>query len=63
MTTLQINTEIKKVEKTMELLMNCVEDKNISTKERNQYYKDYLEVSNYFLQLSRMKPKHNLSIA
>lgn len=63
MTKAQINTEIKKVKETMSLLFNCVEDKSISPSDRKQYYKDYLEASTYFYQLSKAKPEHNLSIA
>jgi hypothetical protein len=63
MTKAKINSEIKKTENTMELLMNCIQDKSISIVDRKQYYKDYLVASTYFLNLSKQKPNHNLTIA
>lgn len=58
-----INNEIKEVKNTMDLLMACVQDKNISASERNTYYKDYLEAPKFYLILNRSKPSHNLTIA
>ena len=39
-----MKTEIETTKKIMNLLLECVKDKNISIKERNVYYAEYLQL-------------------
>ena len=59
MTNEQINTEIKNTKKVMNCLLECYKDISIDVSERNEYYKEYLELSGYFLKLSRSKHLQN----
>jgi hypothetical protein len=40
-------------QKIMDLLMECILDKNISIEDRNKYYSDYLKLSANLLLLSK----------
>lgn len=42
-----------KAKQIMDALFECMNDKNLSKEERQQYYKEYLEVSANFLMLCR----------
>ena len=44
---------IEKLKNTMNLLMGCVEDKSLPISERNQYYKEYLQLAQNLIILSR----------
>ena len=57
MTTTQINTEIKNTKEIMNKLMACVKAG------QKEYYKEYLEISAYYLKLNQVKPTHNLTIS
>lgn len=46
-------TTIENTKKIMNLLLECVKDKNISIKERNVYYAEYLQLAKNFLILSK----------
>lgn len=49
-----VNNKAKnKAKKIMDLLMNCINDPKLSTKERNKYYSEYLKVSANYLILSK----------
>jgi hypothetical protein len=45
--------EIQNLKNIMSLLMNCIQDKNISIQERNKYYSEYLQLSQNLLLLSK----------
>lgn len=47
------NIEKQNAKLIMEKLMNCVKDKSIDAKTRNEYYAEYLKVSKTFLILSK----------
>jgi hypothetical protein len=47
------NIEINKVKQTMDLLMNCIKDKNIDMKTKKEYYSEYLQLSKSYLLLSK----------
>jgi hypothetical protein len=49
-----MNTELQNAKTIMSALMNCVKDKSISIQERNQYYKEYLELAQSVLILSKI---------
>lgn len=49
-----INTELQNAKTIMNALMVCVKDKSISLQERNQYYKEYLEIAQSVLTLSKI---------
>jgi hypothetical protein len=42
-------TTIENTKKIMNLLLECVKDKNISIKERNAYYSEYLQLAKNLL--------------
>lgn len=42
-----------KAKKIMDALFDCMNDKNLSKEERQEYYKEYLEVSANYLILCR----------
>lgn len=42
-----------KAKKIMDALFECMNDKNLSKEERQEYYKEYLEVSANYLILCR----------
>ena len=44
---------IENTKKIMASLLECVKDKNISAKERNEYYKEYTSLAANLLILSR----------
>jgi hypothetical protein len=44
--------EIATLKHIMSLLLDCVQDKKISIKERNQYYSEYLQLAQNLLLLS-----------
>jgi hypothetical protein len=44
---------IEKTRVIMNALLECVKDKSISVKERNEYYKDYTQLAANLLILSR----------
>jgi hypothetical protein len=44
---------IENTKNIMSLLLECVKDENISTKERNQYYSEYLQLARNLLILSK----------
>jgi hypothetical protein len=46
-------TTIENTKKIMNLLLECVKDKNISIKERNVYYAEYLQLAKNLLILSK----------
>ena len=46
-------TTIENTKKIMNLLLECVKDKNISIKERNVYYAEYLQIAKNLLILSK----------
>ena len=48
-----MKTEIENTKKIMNLLLECVKDKNISIKERNVYYSEYLQLAKNLLILSK----------
>ena len=48
-----MKTEIETTKKIMNLLLECVKDKNISIKERNVYYSEYLQLAKNLLVLSK----------
>jgi hypothetical protein len=48
-----MKTEIENTKKVMNLLLECVKDKNISIKERNVYYAEYLQLAKNLLILSK----------
>jgi len=48
------NNKIEETKKIMALLFDCVNDKNLSIKERNQYYSDYLKLAKNLLILARV---------
>jgi len=47
------NTKTKSTKEIMDLLMVCINDKNISMKDRNNYYAEYLKLSAIYLIESR----------
>jgi len=49
-----INTELQNAKTIMNALMVCVKDKSLSLQERNEYYKDYLEIAQSVLTLSKI---------
>lgn len=49
----KMKTEIENTKKIMNLLLECVKDKNISIKERNVYYAEYLQLAKNLLILSK----------
>lgn len=49
-----INTELQNAKTIMNALMVCVKDKSLSLQERNQYYKEYLEIAQSVLTLSKI---------
>ena len=49
-----INTELQNAKTIMNALMICVKDKSLSLQERNQYYKEYLEIAQSVLTLSKI---------
>lgn len=51
--TTTMKTEIETTKKIMNLLLECVKDKNISIKERNVYYSEYLQFAKNLLILSK----------
>lgn len=53
MTIASNNIEINKCKLVMNDLMVCVKDKSISAEKRNEYYKEYLELAQNLLMLSR----------
>jgi hypothetical protein len=63
MTTAQINTEIKNTKEVLNSLKDSMKDSSLPVAERSFYYQEYLKTSAYYLQLSQMKPSHNLTIA
>ena len=50
-----INTELQNAKTIMNALMVCVKDKSLSIEQRNQYYRDYLEIAQSVLTLSKIK--------
>lgn len=45
------NTDLLNTKEVMNHLLNCVKDKTLSTKERNDYYSEYLKLAaNYLIQ-------------
>jgi len=44
---------IENTKKIMNLLLECVKDKNISIQERNQYYSEYLQLAQNLIKLSK----------
>jgi len=55
MKSLDINTEIKNTKMIMDSLMNCIQDLSIPKSERTQYYREYLDIGNYYLKLNQVK--------
>jgi hypothetical protein len=49
-----MTTEIQNTKKIMNLLLECVQDKNISIKERNVYYAEYLQLAKNLLILTKL---------
>tara|TARA_R110002126_G_scaffold259204_1_gene402226 strand:- start:259 stop:462 length:204 start_codon:yes stop_codon:yes gene_type:complete len=51
MTIIANNTDLLNTKELMNHLLNCVKDKTLSTKERNDYYSEYLKLAaNYLIQ-------------
>lgn len=48
-----MKTEIENTKKIMNLLLECVKDKNICIKDRNLYYAEYLQLAKNLLILSK----------
>lgn len=45
------NTDLLNTKEVMNHLLNCVKDKTLTAKERNDYYSEYLKLSaNYLIQ-------------
>ena len=44
---------IENTKNIMNLLLECVKDKNISIKERNQYYSEYLQLAKNLIILTK----------
>lgn len=44
---------IEKLKETMSALLECVKDKTIDIKQRNEYYAEYLQLSSNLLILSK----------
>lgn len=57
MTEAMINSEIKTTKEIMSKLMDCIKSG------QKELYKEYLEISTYYLKLNQVKPNHNLIIA
>ena len=53
MTLVVDNIAKDKAKKIMDALFECMNDKNLSKEERQEYYKEYLEVSANYLILCR----------
>jgi hypothetical protein len=47
------NLEINKCKEVMNHLLDCVKDKNIDIKKRNEYYSEYLQLAKNLLIMSR----------
>ncbi len=54
MTQSQINRELETTKKMMDKLMACIKEG------KKEYYQNYLDLSTYYLKLSKFKPNHNL---
>tara|TARA_B110000503_G_scaffold93568_1_gene141096 strand:- start:1879 stop:2037 length:159 start_codon:yes stop_codon:yes gene_type:complete len=44
---------VENIKNIMNLLLECVKDKNISIKERKQYYTEYLQLAQNLIILSK----------
>ena len=53
MAVVENNIAKDKAKQVMDVLFECMNDKNLSKEERQQYYKEYLEVSANYLILCR----------
>ena len=56
MTTQEFNIEVKNTKEVMASLLECVKDKSITSKERKQYRKDYMQTAQYYLTLQKNRP-------
>jgi hypothetical protein len=53
MTNTNLETAKQEAKQIMDLLMECILDKNISIEDRKKYYADYIKISTNYLILSK----------
>lgn len=53
MTNINLETAKQEAKQIMDLLMECILDKNISIEDRKKYYADYIKISTNYLILSK----------